>query len=32
LSREGGRVEYVSYRHPTDDFNHEIRLIEITLH
>jgi serine/threonine protein kinase len=32
LSRDGGRVLYVSYRHPTDDFNHEIRLIELTLH
>jgi serine/threonine protein kinase/tetratricopeptide (TPR) repeat protein len=32
LSRGGGRVEYVSYRHPTNDFNHEIRLMEIVLH
>ena len=31
LAREGGRVLYVSYRHPTGDFNHEIRLMEITL-
>ncbi len=32
LSRDGGRVEYVSYRHPIGDFDHEIRLMEITLH
>jgi hypothetical protein len=32
FARDGGRIEYLSYRHPTDSFNHEIRLMEITLH
>jgi hypothetical protein len=32
LARDGGRIEYVSYRHPTSDFSHEIRLMEIVLH
>jgi hypothetical protein len=31
LAREKGRVLYVSYRHPKDDFNDEIRLMELTL-
>jgi serine/threonine protein kinase/tetratricopeptide (TPR) repeat protein len=31
LAREGGRIEYLTYRHPIDSFNHEIRLMEIVL-
>jgi len=32
LSRDGGRIEYLTYRHPIDMFNHEIRLMEIVFH
>jgi len=32
FARDGGRIEYLTYRHPIGDFTHEIRLMEITLH
>ena len=30
FTREGGRVEYITYLHPTGDFGRNIRLVEIT--
>ena len=30
FSRDGGRIEYMTYRHPMDLFRNEIRLVEVT--
>jgi serine/threonine protein kinase len=32
FARDGGKTEYLTYRHPIGDFSHEIRLMEIVLH